>query len=59
MPQPRQPVEKVNYRPMEVPESKPVKMAIAPKVSATFAESLPLYSNFINLYGKSFANVKR
>ena len=36
-----------------------VKMPTAPKVSNTFAESMPMFASFVNMYGKSFVNARK
>lgn len=57
--EPVKPIQEVKYRKTEVAECEPVKMACGPKVSSTFGESLPILSDFVKMYGKSFAHARR
>jgi len=53
-----QPLQKVDFS-----NSRPVEQQQVAehyqKVSASFGESLPMFSSFVNMYGKSFANAKK
>ena len=53
------PVEKADYSKENSESKMPENNPQQPNVSSSFAESLPMFASFVNMYGKSFANAKK